>query len=256
VSEAGLSTLALVFAAGFAGSFHCIGMCGGFACALGAHRSGAAIPSALRHLLYNSGRLVSYTFLGVLAGLAGASALASGGEIVTTAAQRLLAVLAGLLMIAMGLQLLGRLQRPSAGAAGRLGQALTESLRGVLHAPGPAAPLAFGVFNGFLPCPLVYAFVALAAAAADPAHGALLMIAFGLGTFPAMMASGLVARLRHHWRLRGVQVAGTFILLLGVVTLVRGVMPLDGHGVHAPPGSSVATVLVPSPEAPKPEHLH
>jgi uncharacterized protein len=256
VSEAGLSALALVFAAGLAGSFQCIGMCGGFACALGAHRSGAAIPTALRHLLYNGGRLVSYTFLGVLAGMAGASALASGSEIVTTGAQRLLAVLAGILMIVMGLQLLGRLQRLPTAIPGHLGRALTESLRGVLHAPGAAAPLAFGVFNGFLPCPLVYAFVALAAAAADPAHGAMLMIAFGLGTFPAMMASGLVARLRYRWRLRGVQVAGTFILLLGMVTLVRGVLPLDAHRVHALPGSSVAAVLVPSPEAPKPEHAH
>ena len=67
----------MLFAAGFAGSFHCIGMCGGFACAIGRdpHGHGATV---LRHLLYNTGRLTTYCFLGVLAGaLVGARLLAA-----------------------------------------------------------------------------------------------------------------------------------------------------------------------------------
>ena len=58
---------ALLFLAGFAGSFHCIGMCGGFACALGADPRGAGATS-VRHVLYNTGRLTTYCFLGALAG--------------------------------------------------------------------------------------------------------------------------------------------------------------------------------------------
>ena len=61
---------ALLFIAGFAGSFHCIGMCGGFACALGPDRRGAGATS-LRHLLYNTGRLSTYCFLGGLSGALG-----------------------------------------------------------------------------------------------------------------------------------------------------------------------------------------
>ena len=61
----------VIFAAGFAGSFHCIGMCGGFACALGRDPRGAA-ATVERHLLYNMGRLTTYCFLGGLAGALGA----------------------------------------------------------------------------------------------------------------------------------------------------------------------------------------
>src|SRR5258706_16249672 len=60
----------MLFAAGFAGSFHCIGMCGGFACALGRDPNGHG-ATVLRHLLYNTGRLTTYCFLGGLAGTLG-----------------------------------------------------------------------------------------------------------------------------------------------------------------------------------------
>ena len=60
----------VIFAAGFLGSFHCIGMCGGFACALGRDPRGGA-ATVERHLLYNLGRLTTYCFLGALAGALG-----------------------------------------------------------------------------------------------------------------------------------------------------------------------------------------
>src|SRR6202022_761936 len=60
----------MLFAAGFAGSFHCVGMCGGFACALGRDPNGHA-ATVLRHLIYNTGRLTTYCFLGGLAGALG-----------------------------------------------------------------------------------------------------------------------------------------------------------------------------------------
>ena len=106
---------ALLFIAGFAGSFHCIGMCGGFACALGADPRGASATS-VRHLLYNAGRLTTYSFLGGLAGGLGLVICTSLGSrsapeapilhISLDAAQRALAVLAGLLMILMALRFL------------------------------------------------------------------------------------------------------------------------------------------------------
>ena len=61
----------VIFAAGFAGSFHCIGMCGGFACALGRDPRGRT-ATVERHLLYNTGRLTTYCFLGGIAGALGA----------------------------------------------------------------------------------------------------------------------------------------------------------------------------------------
>jgi len=230
----------VIFAAGFAGSFHCIGMCGGFACGLGRDARGAS-ATAVRHLLYNTGRLTTYCFLGGLAGALGQVICTAQG--VTAAplldgsidvAQRAFAIIAGLLMIAMALQFFGRLQAFHRLAIGFGGSTLAMSLRSLLAARSPAAPLAFGVFNGFLPCPLVYAFVAQAASTAGALPGFLVMGAFGLGTFPAMLMMGGVGRaIAPAWRQRGVWLAGCCILLLGLITLGRGFLPSDAHIGHA-----------------------
>ncbi len=225
----------VIFAAGFAGSFHCIGMCGGFACALGRDPHGAAM-TASRHLLYNTGRLTTYCFLGAVAGAIGQVICTSRGDTVLFSSapldlgQRLLAIVAGLLMIAMALQFFGLLPRLHRAASGFGAGALAASLRSLLRAPGPAAPLALGVFNGFLPCPLVYAFTAQAASTGAALSGFLTMAAFGLGTFPAMlMMGGLGRMLAPAWRQHGVRLAGACILLLGLITLGRGLFPLAAH---------------------------
>ena len=232
----------MLFAAGFAGSFHCVGMCGGFACALGRDPSGHG-ATVLRHFLYNSGRLTTYSFLGALAGVLGqvictpqgtAIPMLSGG---LDTAQRILAIVAGLLMIAMALQLFGLLPRLHRLAIGFGSSTLAVSLRSLLTAPGRAAPLAFGVFNGILPCPLVYAFLAEAASTAGALGGFLTMASFGLGTFPAMLMMGGVGRaLAPAWRQRGVWFAGSCILLLGIITLGRGILPIAAHVAHGWPG--------------------
>ncbi|MGI8853648.1 MAG: sulfite exporter TauE/SafE family protein [Methyloceanibacter sp.] len=231
----------VIFAAGFAGSFHCIGMCGGFACALG-HDPRGRIATVERHLLYNAGRLTTYCFLGGIAGALGAVLCTSRGIEVPVlngpldAAQRFLAIAAGLLMIAMALQFFGLLQGFHRVTVGFGGSTLAVSLRSLLKSPSPTAPVAFGVFNGFLPCPLVYAFAAQAASTAGALPGFLVMLSFGLGTFPAMLMMGGVGRmLAPAWRQRGVWLAGSFILVLGLITLSRGVLPFAAH-VHALPG--------------------
>jgi sulfite exporter TauE/SafE len=229
----------VIFAAGFAGSFHCVGMCGGFACALG-HDPHGHTATLGRHLLYNAGRLTTYCFLGAVAGALGEVLCTSRGIAIPVLngpidiAQRSLAIAAGLLMIVMALQFFGLLQGSRA-AVGFGGNTLAASLRSLLKSQSPAAPVAFGVFNGFLPCPLVYAFAAQAASTAGALPGFLVMLAFGLGTFPAMLMMGGVGRvLAPTWRRRGVWLAGSFILLLGLITLGRGVLPFAAH-VHALP---------------------
>jgi uncharacterized protein len=233
---------ALLFIAGFAGSLHCIGMCGGFACALGPDGRGAGATS-LRHLLYNTGRLSTYCFLGGLAGALGqviCTALAPGTQRAAPllsasldVGQRALAVAAGLLMIIMALSFFG-LRGWHRVTSGFGSSTLVVSLRSLLGRRGFATPLAFGVLNGFLPCPLVYAMIAQAASTFNVLSGCLTMAAFGLGTFPAMLAMGGIGRLlAPRWRQRGVRLAGSFILALGLVTLSRGIMPMmAGHGLH------------------------
>ena len=234
----------LIFLAGLAGSWHCVGMCGGFACALGSDPRGRSATLA-RQLTYNLGRVTTYCFIGGLVGFLAAGLCASGVDAPpTSGAQRILAIASGLLMVFIGLQFLGWFRRRFAGPPG-LGfgsSVLTRGLRDLLRAPGPAAPLAFGVFNGFLPGPLVYAFAAQAAGSGGALPGLLVMLAFGLGTFPAMLLmGGLGGWLRQggrsgdrgildlRWRQRGVAFAGAFIILLGLITFVRGVIPFGGH---------------------------
>jgi uncharacterized protein len=234
----------LIFLGGVAGSWHCVGMCGGFACALGSEPRGRAATLG-RQLIYNLGRVTTYCFIGGLVGYLAAGLGTSGVDAPpTSGAQRILAIASGLLMLFIGLQFLGWF-RHFAGPPG-LGigsQFLARSLRTLLSAPGPAAPLAFGVFNGFLPCPLVYAFAAQAAGTGGALPGMLVMLAFGLGTFPAMLLMGGLGGwlcregqlpggrgiLNLRWRQRGVAFAGAFIVLLGLITFARGVVPIGGH---------------------------
>jgi sulfite exporter TauE/SafE len=134
------------------------------------------------------------------------------------------------------------------------GNFLVSALRTLVKAPGAAAPLAFGVLNGFLPCPLVYAFAAQAAGSGGALPGVVTMAAFGLGTFPAMLMMGGVGGwvrqgfeqsriraaqvnfpesrstvVRFGWRQYSVRMAGGFIVVLGIITFVRGLLPMTAH---------------------------
>jgi len=240
----------LIFLAGLAGSAHCIGMCGGFACALGRDPRSAG-ATLRRHLIYNLGRATTYCFLGATIGFFGLLLCGHQGEAsAATLAQRGLALVSGLLIIFVGLQFFGF----SLGRGWRVtssgGALLTGALGRLLKAPGAGAPLALGVLNGFLPCPLVYAFAAQAAASGGPVSGFLTMAAFSLGTFPGMLLMGgaglwLRARgaeaaragprrdhvvvMRADRRQQILRVAGGLIVLLGLVTFARGVLPMSAH---------------------------
>jgi len=214
-----IGRLLLVMAGGFLASAHCIGMCGGFACALAAtDRGGWSFVG--RQLTYNSGRIFSYAFMGALAGSAGVflSRLGWGG----VTAPQVLSLVAGVIMIGLGLSAMGVIRLPQR----------WTSLDGGVFAPlfahfmgsrGWAGHFGAGVANGFLPCGLVYAFLATAAACGDGLHGLLIMVFFGLGTVPAMLlAAGGGRVLSVAARRRVYQTAAVLIVMMGVLTIYRG----------------------------------
>ncbi|MEE4302172.1 MAG: sulfite exporter TauE/SafE family protein [Pseudomonadales bacterium] len=214
--------LLTAFTLGLLGSGHCIAMCGGIAAALGMRA--CATPSgpgaaALALPLQAFGRLASYGALGALAGGAGAVA----ADLVPGATLILRAV-AGAMLITMGLYVAG-LWRGLL-AVERVGGGLFRTARAVAaQAEGPARPLLFGLAWGLLPCGLVYSTLAWSLAAAGSAPGgALLMIAFGAGTLPAVSGAALLgAPLAEALRApRTRRLAGASIIAFGFWTLLSG----------------------------------
>lgn len=183
---------------------------------------GRPLITVMRQLFYNSGRVTTYVFLG---GIASAVGIHWVNDLtLASILQSAMAVLAGLILMAIGLRFLGWL-KPIASGAGTFSW-LVPNLSALFNKQGQGAPLALGVMNGFLPCPLVYAFLAQAAVSQNLIEGMGIMAALGLGTFPAMLFMGLLgSRFRPSWRRRGVHLAGYLIILVGLITLARGLFP-------------------------------
>ena len=179
---------ASAFVAGLLSAGHCFGMCGGI---VGAFSVGGA--GRWRGLLaYNAGRILTYTALGALAGALGATL---AGFLPPEVARRGGRLLAALFLVGLGLYLAGRPQflQPIERQGARLWRRIEPLSRKLLQARGPGHALALGMVWGFLPCGLVYSMLAMAGLAGGMADGALVMLAFGAGTLPALFAAGLAA---------------------------------------------------------------
>lgn len=171
------------FITGVLGAGHCLGMCGGIAAFLGIQGRWQ------QSLLYQLGRIGSYSLLGLAAGSA-ASLLPSSAGIP-------LRILAGVLLILMGLYLLswkqGLLWLERLG-----GRFIFKPLRPLsqrLSVPrSPGQTLAAGFVWGLLPCGLVYSALGLAASSGQAGLGSLIMLAFGLGTLPLMLMVSLLGQ--------------------------------------------------------------
>ncbi|MHA6196382.1 sulfite exporter TauE/SafE family protein [Pseudomonas wadenswilerensis] len=208
---------------GLLGGGHCLGMCGGLMGALT-----LAIPPEQRGrrlrllIAYNLGRILSYASAGLLLGLAG-WALA-GGPLATG-----LRVAAALLLICMGLYLAGwwsGLTRVES-----LGRGLWKHIQPVATRLLPVSSLPrallLGALWGWLPCGLVYSTLLWASSQGNAVHSALLMLAFGVGTWPILLATGLAAeRVTALLRRRGVRVTG------GLLVILFGLWTLPGPHQH------------------------
>jgi len=108
-----------------------------------------------------------------------------------------------------------------------------KGVNAALNIRGPIAPLAMGGLTGFLPCPLVYAFLAYALKSGSVLGAMGTMSILGLTSAPALILVALTgAKLRAQTRVKFIRVAGAVVLLLGVITLLRGMFPDLLHFGH------------------------
>ncbi|WP_297526912.1 sulfite exporter TauE/SafE family protein [Thiohalobacter sp.] len=218
--------LMAAFLVGLLGAVHCAGMCGGVVSALGLSLPPAARQRPgllLRYQLgYNLGRIASYTLMGALAGGLGAFA---ANLAAVRHAQLVLAVVAALFMLALGLYLGGwwagltRLER----LGGLLWRRIEPLGRRLMPPRSPLHAIPLGAVWGWLPCGLVYSVLIWSLSAGSALRGAGLMLAFGLGTLPALLLMGVAAaRLAAFTRRTLVRrVAGALVFGFGLAGLWR-----------------------------------
>jgi sulfite exporter TauE/SafE len=236
------SALIGAWLAGTLGGGHCLAMCGGFVAAMAGTPAGTKVQvSPLRparavawHLLpYNGGRVTTYVLLGAMAGGTGALAL-SAADVLPL--QRVLYVLANLFLLALAVAIAWKqgamawLQR----AGGALFGNLLPAFRPLLLSNTLPARYALGMLWGLVPCALTYSVLPIALFAGGIWQGAAVMLAFGLGTLPNLLAAGWVAARARRWLeaplvrfsaaalLAGFAAAGIWRALFGTASLAQG----------------------------------
>jgi len=210
---------------GLLGSAHCLGMCAGISGLFAMQTSAAGIRRQLpMAITYNAGRLASYAVLGFAVALLGTRFAG-----LTPALAGPVRLAAGIIIMLIGLQiafdmrLLGWLERMGA----KVWERVAPFAKGLMPVSSLPRALGLGLLWGLLPCGLVYSVLLVAAMSARPADGALVMLAFGLGTTPAMLLTGLgAARLSQLMQQRRTRLgAGLLIVVLGMLTIA---MPVAG----------------------------
>lgn len=167
------------FTIGIFGSLHCLGMCGPLVMAI-PHISDTKAGVALDGVIYNFGRTLSYTSMGVVLGLLGVSAKFAG-------IQNILSIVVGILLLLS--LVIPRKYYSFVNDKKRINKfviRLKSQFRSLIEKRSKFSLLFLGILNGFLPCGLVYVALAGSLALGDLLSSALYMFAFGLGTIPLL----------------------------------------------------------------------
>ena len=204
------------FTLGATGSLHCIGMCGPLSLALPTNQL-APLQRFTSLFLYQVGRMITYSVLGLLIGLAGSRVFISGY-------QQVFSILLGIVIITMAIfYFVGN---------GRLHSSLTARiyapiqkliLRLMRRAKNPPGFFFMGMANGLLPCGMVYVALVATLSFSSVTESVSFMAMFGSGTLPAMMMVGYAGRIiTYKTRLSIKKMIPLFIALTGLILILRG----------------------------------
>ena len=222
----------LIFVVGLLTSLHCIAMCGGIVLSQGlkSRESGDEVPGAscgtsaavpagltsrlLPSLLYNGGRLISYTVIGGAVGALGSLFSLS------TALKGVMPVIAGAFMLFLGVRMLGIfpwLSRIKVRLPGIGGARMRSAAAG-------RGPFVVGLLNGLMPCGPLQTMQVYALGTGSFLAGAFSMLLFSLGTVPLLLGFGaLSSLLSAKFNRRMLKASGVLVVALGVVMFTRGV---------------------------------
>ena len=212
----------MLFVTGLLTSVHCVAMCGGIHLSqcIPVGETATKAQTYLPSVLYNLGRVVSYTVVGFILGSIGYLAGGGDGTGVPVLLQGILKLIAGVIMVLMGINMLGlfpgmrklRIPRP----------------KFLVHAVGrqkavSKRPFVVGLLNGLMPCGPLQSMQILALASGSPLTGALSMLLFSLGTVPLMLGLGtIVSALGKRFTRRVMTVGAVLVVVLGLAMLAQG----------------------------------
>lgn len=218
----------VAFITGLLGGVHCFGMCGGIVGALTLNTTTPQIQQTQKLQIgilfgYNLGRLSGYMTAGAIVAFLSSSIVDLTG---LQMAKQILSVIASLFMVALGLYLAGLWNGISKieGAGTVLWKRIQPLTKYFMPVNNFTQAVPLGFLWGWLPCGLVYTALIWTLSASNALEGALIMLFFGLGTLPNLLAMGVIAARLSKWvRNPSVRlIAGLLVVLLGIVTLIRG----------------------------------
>lgn len=229
--------ISMAFLMGLVGSFHCLGMCGPIAMALPmGHRTNSG--RLLGGVIYNLGRVFTYSFLGLILGTA-------GDLLISPKIQNIVSITFGALIV---IYLLLPVKTKTALRISP-NQALLVRLRKqiakFLYIDNNGSLFGIGMLNGLLPCGMIYLALTSSFLAGSAVKGSLFMFSFGLGTFPVMLAAvffGSFVNQQIRSRLR--KLIPVFLFFMAALLIVRGMnLGIPYLSPHLPAHASHETMI-------------
>ncbi|MFH0991867.1 MAG: sulfite exporter TauE/SafE family protein [bacterium] len=201
---------------GFAGSLHCIGMCGPIVLALSTGQQSFS-KLLLGRLAYNLGRVFTYTMVGAIVGWIG------GALLIPLLQEKLTIIMGVVILIGALFPLLVKSASTIRLLPQPLYQRLISQIASLLTTQSVHTLFLLGILNGLLPCGFVYMGIAGAVATGSLIGGVLFMAGFGVGTIPAMLSFAISPRLISvNARTKLARMLPAFTILVGILLIVRG----------------------------------
>lgn len=244
----------MLFVVGLITSVHCIAMCGGINLSQclpsnvpteqvstptqeNPSRKAAILTTFRPSLAYNAGRVVSYTFIGFVLGGFGMLIGTATGSTLPDSFQGALKIAAGIIMVAMGINMLG-LYRGMRGLSLQLPQQFVSRISAA--STSTHRPFVIGLLNGLMPCGPLQSMQIIALASGNPLVGAASMLLFSLGTVPLMLGLGsFVSALGTKFRTTVTAIGALLVAVLGLALLLQG----TGMANLLPTNTVIALVL-------------